>query len=154
MTGGAMRLGLCFLVLTGLCVALPACGRGDGGSPPSRPAGRELAPPDQVYTVRGRIVELPDPARPASGLQILHEAIDDFVWKDGRIGGMDAMVMPFTPAAELSLAEFAVDDDVELTFEVRWTASPLSRVIAMRKLPPDTQLEFRKAQPPDPSADR
>lgn len=150
---GRNTLVWCAIVFAALAMGLGGTGCGGGqddasGSGAGKSGSQELPPPDQVYTVRGRIVDLPDPTRPASGLQVLHEAIDNFVGRDGRIVGMDAMTMPFTPARELSLEGFAVDDYVELVFEVRWKAPPLSRVVEMRKLPADTQLELRKAQPP------
>jgi hypothetical protein len=127
----------------------PGCGeRGDRTAPQQS---GQLAPPDQVYTVRGIIRDLPDPSRPASAFQVRHVAIDDFVAADGRVVGMDAMVMPFTPARELSLEGFQVGDVVELVFEVRWKTPPRSRVVEIRKLPEDTPLEFRQAQPPAPA---
>jgi hypothetical protein len=128
---------------------LAACDRSPPAPGPSAATQTtQLAEPDQVYTVRGRIIDLPDPSRPASGFQVRHEAIDDFKNTQGQVVGMDAMVMPFTPARELSLDGFAVGDIVELTFEVRWKTPPRSRVIELRKLPEDTELEFREARPP------
>jgi Cu/Ag efflux protein CusF len=124
-----------------------------GGCDRSPPAGgtaatqATLAAPDQTYTVRGRIVDLPDAVRPASSFQVRHEAIDDFMNAEGHVVGMDAMVMPFTPARELSLEGFAPGDVVELVFEVRWKTLPRSRVTELRRLPPDTPLEFREARP-------
>ena len=137
----------CAFVFVAMGPAMLGC-RGENQTGADAPTSRELSPPDQVYTVRGRIVDLPDPNRPASGLLVLHEAIDDFVGRDGRVIGMDAMTMPFTPARELSLEGLAVDDYVELVFEVRWQAPPRSRVIQIRRLPDDTDLELRRAEPP------
>jgi hypothetical protein len=137
---GVFRPAVCCVLV---CSALVGCGREEAWPPAA-----ELAPPDQTYTVRGRITDLPDPARPASGFEALHEAIDDFVWQDGSVRGMHAMVMPFTPARELSLEGFEIGDYVVIVFEVRWRTPPRSRIVELRKLPADTELELREARPP------
>lgn len=144
-----LRFSACVALFLGLAIsAIPGCdGRAPGTREAPTDAAAELPPPDQVYTTRGRIHDLPDPARPASGLMVTHEAIDDFVDRHGTIVGMDAMTMPLTPARELSLEEFSIGDIVEVVFEVRWNPTS-TRVIEMRKLPEDTELEFRTAQPP------
>ena len=104
-----------------------------------------LAPADQVYTVRGRITSLPQPAKPLSELMMLHEPIPPFVGKDGAVVGMDSMEMPFTPAKSLSLQGLATGDVVEFTFEVRWKARPFSRVTRITKLPAGTELRLGPA---------
>lgn len=143
MTRSPLRLAICMLLLVVIGgLGLFGC-RGD-----DRGASADLGPPDQTYTTRGRIHDLPDPSRPASGLSVTHEAIDDFIDRDGEVVGMDAMTMPLTPARDLSLEGFEVGDIVQLTFEVRWQPRPSTRVIEMRKLPAGTELEFRAAQPP------
>ena len=111
------------------------------------PAPAPATKADQVYTLRGQIAMLPDPAKPANELQIRHEPIPNFVNKEGKVVGMNAMIMPFTPAPGLSLSELAVGDIVEFTFEVRWTSRPASRVTTIRKLAADTKLDFGRVAP-------
>jgi len=99
-----------------------------------------IAPAEQVYTVRGRIAALPVAGQPLTSLNIAHEAVPSFVNKDGKVVGMNAMVMPFTPAPGLSLEGLAVGDPIEFVFEMRWTSKPRSQVTKITKLPPDTVL--------------
>lgn len=122
-------------------------GTEDGQAPaPPAPTGRE---PDQEYTVRGEIRQLPDDENPASGLQIQHENIPDFVNKDGEVKGMRPMIMHFTPAPDLDLSALAVGDKISFTFDVDWDGAPLMLVTEIEPLPADTQLEF--SAPPLPS---
>lgn len=99
-----------------------------------------------VYTVRGRIVDLPTPGKPASEFRVAHEAIPDFraSLPDGPLG-MRAMVMPFTPGPGVSLDGLAVGEKIELRFEVDYAkaggALRDSRVIGLRKLPAETALD-------------
>ncbi|MEM7577425.1 MAG: copper-binding protein [Planctomycetota bacterium] len=79
-------------------------------------------PATRAYDVRGFIVTLPDPANPASDLQIDHEEIPDFVNAQGEVSGMKAMVMPFPLAPGVSLDGLSVDDPVAFTFAVNWDA--------------------------------
>lgn len=127
-----------------LCAAGACVPAGCGGS------GEDRAPPDQSYTVRGRIVMLPEAGKPASVLQIRHEAIEHFVDSKGKVVGMEAMTMPFPTAKGLSLAGLAVGDAVEFTFEVRWDGSPIYQVTRITELPEGTALEFESA--PEPGA--
>ncbi len=123
--------------LLGLAAALGGC----GDKPSPAPAAEKA--PDQTYTVRGKILKLPDPALPASDLQIQHEPIPNFVDKDGKVVGMRAMAMPFPVAPGVSLTGLAVDDLVEFTFEVRWGAEgPRWRVTRIAELPAGTALDF------------
>ena len=96
---------------------------------------------EHTYTVRGRIVALPDPAQPGSSLQIQHEAVPDFVGARGDIG-MASMTMHFRPAQGLSLGGLAPGDAVEFTWAVSWKPTPDSRVTAIHALPRDTELHF------------
>ncbi|MFW5876772.1 MAG: copper-binding protein [Myxococcota bacterium] len=100
----------------------------------------ELPPPDQTYTVRGRLEKLPK--RERDDMLIHHEAIDGFVDGEGKKVGMKAMVMPFTPAEDLSLDGVQAGEAVRFTFEVRWGGDPMLRVTDLEALPPDTDLEF------------
>jgi Cu/Ag efflux protein CusF len=100
------------------------------------------AAPEQVYTVRGRVVALPDPAKPGGGLQIQHEPIPEYVNPKGERKGMGSMTMSFAPAEGLDLSGLATGDAVEFTWEVRWHEPRFWRVAAIRKLPAGTTLNF------------
>lgn len=109
-------------------------------SPSRTPAGAAS------YTLRGRIEQLPDPAVKGSTLQIHHEKVPTFTDQDGKVIGMNEMVMPFPPAAGLSLDGFAVGDNVEFTFEVRWDRIPFQQATRIAKLPVDAMPEISDAQ--------
>jgi hypothetical protein len=94
--------------------------------------------------VRGEVVELP--AAGGSDLVVHHEAIDDLVGVDGTVWGMDAMVMPFALDAGVDLEGVGVGDKVELTLQMDWLADQPHRILALRRLPPETQLVFRRAR--------
>lgn len=109
-------------------------------APPSNPDVPEV----QVHTVRGKIERLPEADKPASSLQIHHEAINDYVSRDGK-RGMNAMVMPFSVGPGVSLEGLAVGDIVEFTWELRKSGDPRSAITAIKRLPPETELTFGKA---------
>lgn len=129
-----------------ISVTLIACGVGIMALLSCR---REAAPaaaarpePDAVYTVRGRIVMLPEAGKPLSDLQIHHEPIETLVNPNGTVG-MPAMIMPFPVAKGVSLDGLAVGDAVEFTF-AHWT-KPGSRGYEVRtiaKLAADTKLNL------------
>jgi hypothetical protein len=102
-----------------------------------------------VYTVRGRIVSLPDPARPTSEFAVRHEAIPTFKSSTGEIFeengvpvGMRSMEMPFPLAKGVSLDGFKVGDLIVMTWEVRYEPRTEYRVTRVEKLPPGTKLEI------------
>jgi hypothetical protein len=101
-----------------------------------------------TYKVRGQVTQLPDPANPGSGLYLQHEAVDDFVDREGKTVGMDPMNMPFPVAAGVSLEGIAPADYVEIDLHVDWQADSPVAITRIRKLPPDTRLVFRAAKPP------
>jgi Cu/Ag efflux protein CusF len=82
----------------------------------------------EVYSTRGRIEQLPGTSR-AAMLQIHHERIPEFKDRDGKVVGMNAMVMPFKPAPGISIEGFRVGDEIRFTFEHRWGEPPLITVI-------------------------
>ncbi|HEX4960968.1 MAG TPA: copper-binding protein [Thermoanaerobaculia bacterium] len=102
------------------------------------------------FTMRALVVQAPDPANPAAGLYLYHEAIDDWVGRDGKRDGMDPMAMPFPVARGVSLAGIAANDKVEVTLHVDWQADRAIEITKLRKLPADTKLVFRAAKPPKP----
>lgn len=105
--------------------------------------------PDQTYTVRGQIEELPIPGKRRSELRVHHEAIDNFTNGEGKVVGMGAMIMEFPPAKGVSLEGFAVGDPVELIFSVWWEQGAASwYATKLTKLPADTKLTFGPAKPP------
>ena len=125
--------------LCGLAVALLAAACGS----PEEPAVVHR------YEVRGEIVRLPDPERPeASPMMIRHERIPDFKDSEGRVVGMNAMVMPFPAARGLSLEGLAPGDPVEIVFTVQWTPTTRFEVESVEALPPGTPLDF--SNPPRP----
>jgi Cu/Ag efflux protein CusF len=113
------------------------------------PEPAEAAPVQiDAYTVRGEVVELPDPADPRPQISLHHEAIDDLKGTDGTIWGMDSMTMSFDVTETVALEGIAAGDKVEFVLEVDWNADPPSWVSQVRQLPPDTELEFHEARPP------
>ena len=79
-----------------------------------------------VYTVRGVIRRMPDPAMPGRPeLQILHEAIPNWVNSEGYETGMQGMTMPFLVADGVSLDGFEPGSRVQFTFEVDWEESTM-----------------------------
>lgn len=98
------------------------------------------------YTVRGEIVRVPAPGAPARELLLRHEAIPDFVSASGQVVGMDAMVMPFAVAPDVSLDGIRPGDKIEAVLAVDWSR-PSTRIERLQKLPPDTALRFEQARP-------
>jgi hypothetical protein len=125
--------GLFSVALAALLLIASCCSPGCSKPPPA---------PEQVYTVRGRIVSLPDPTSPAGGVQVQHERIPGFVNYKGERVGMDSMIMPFVLRDGLSLGDLRPGDPVEFTWEVRWADPMFFRVASIRKLPADTKLDL------------
>ena len=122
-------------------VALMACllGAAAGGCGPkqAKTEGRD-------YTLRAQVVKPPD----ASGLYLYHEAVDDWVGRDGKVTGMDTMAMPFPVAPGVALEGIQANDKVEVKLHVDWSSDRPAEITGVRELPPDTQLVFRAAKPP------
>lgn len=119
-------------------VVLLALGCGHGG--PSGSTGRD-------YTVRAQVVQTPDPSKPAGGLYIFHEALDDWVGRSGQVEGMDSMAMPFPVAPGAELKGIQANDKVTVTLHVDWEAERPVEITQVRKLSPATRLVFRAAKP-------
>jgi Copper binding periplasmic protein CusF len=102
----------------------------------------------RAYSVRAQVVRPPDPANPAAGLYLYHEAIDEWMSRDGKVDGMDPMAMPFPVAKGVSLAGIQANDKVEVTLSVDWDAETPVEITRVRELPLDTKLVFRAAKPP------
>jgi len=103
----------------------------------------------RTYTVRGQVVQLPDPNNPGTGLSINHEAVDGFVGRDGERVGMDPMSMAFPVAAKVPLEGLQVGDVIEFKLHVDWGAQPEVEIVEIRELPAGTKLVFRAAKPTD-----
>jgi Cu/Ag efflux protein CusF len=99
----------------------------------------------RTYTTRGQVMQLPDPANP--GLTLNHEAIDQFVDRQGELVGMDPMSMPFPVAKGVSLEGIQVGDVVEFKLHVDWGGNPEVEITEVRELPAGTKLDFRAAKP-------
>jgi Cu/Ag efflux protein CusF len=92
---------------------------------------------DGSYTVRGRIADIT-----GNEVSIQHEAIDDFVNREGERVGMATMTMAFHKPDDVSMEGIAVDDLVSFTFEVDWDGDHPMTLRAIEALPPGTQLEL------------
>jgi hypothetical protein len=123
-------------LLVALAVLVAACSRDTGRD------GRD-------YTVRGKVAMLPEPGNPASGFAVAHQAIDNFVDRQGEVVGMDPMTMSFPLGPKVSLAGLALEDPVEFTLHVDWSATPPVRITSLKKLPPGTPIVYKAAQPPE-----
>jgi len=117
-------------------LSLAGCIRGEGGKESGR-----------TYTLRGQVTQLPDPNNPGTGLYLNHEAIDDFVSRDGEMVGMDPMTMSFLVDEKASLEGIGAGDVVEVKLHVDWGAETEAEIIGIRELPPGTKLVYRAAQP-------
>jgi hypothetical protein len=100
---------------------------------------------ERNYTVRAQVVQPPEAG---TDLYLYHEAIDDWMGRDGKIEGMDTMAMPFPVAEGVSLEGIRANDKVEVKVRVNWDSDRPVEVTEIRKLPPNTTIEFRAAKPP------
>ncbi len=96
----------------------------------------------RIYEVRGIVRRLPDPQRHGGQILIHHEAIEDFVGIDGETTGMEAMSMSFPLAEGLPVADLSPGDPVAFRLEVDWEADLAARIVAIEKLPADTELDL------------
>ncbi|HEX3131832.1 MAG TPA: copper-binding protein [Thermoanaerobaculia bacterium] len=101
----------------------------------------------RTYTTRGQVIQLPDPANPGTGLTLNHEAVDQFVDRQGETVGMDPMSMPFPVSKDVSLDGIQVGDVVEFDLHVDWSKEPAAEISRIRELPAGTKLDFRAAKP-------
>ena len=123
-----------FLTLLAIfAVSLTGCSAKDGSG--------------RTYTARGQVTQLPDPANPGTGLYLNHEAIDQFMSRDGEVVGMDPMTMSFQVDEKVPLRDIQVGDVIEFDLHVDWGAETEAEIVRIRELPPGTKLQFRAAQP-------
>jgi hypothetical protein len=122
-------------------LALLAAGGCTSSAPPE---GAPASPSSRRYTVRAEVVRLPESGAPLRELVLRHEAIPDFVGQEGRVVGMEAMVMPLEVARTLPLDGVRAGDKVEIVLEVDW-ARPSYRVVQLRPLPSSTVLDLGRS---------
>ncbi len=99
-----------------------------------------------VYSVRGEVTGLPSPSNPGQ-LYVMHEAVDNFVNREGKVSGMDTMSMPFPVGKRVSLDGVEVGDVIQFDLRVDWESEDPVEIVDVRELPPDTKLVFRLAEP-------
>lgn len=134
----------CGMLGLGGCDSKSSTAGSGGSAAPAEPA----AGPRYRYTVRGRVKSLPEPGKPMSSFEVHHEAIDNFVRADGKLG-MGAMTMDFPLGEGVSLQGLRVGDIVEMVLEVQPRPRMRMKVTKLTTLPPETKLEFRAARPVD-----
>jgi hypothetical protein len=96
----------------------------------------------RAYTTRGVVLEVG-----ADAWVVHHEAIDNFVGRNGEVRGMDAMVMRFALGPDLRPEDVNQGEKLRFRFE----ADPERRryvITEARTLPPETVVHFRAARPP------
>lgn len=111
-------------------------------SKPNTPAQTGFTNPAR-YTTRGVIEELPDAKRVGNpDLMIQHERIAEFKDLNGKVVGMNSMIMDFPLAPGVSIAGFAKGDKVEVVLEVDWSQLPPHRAASIKKIDAGTVLDF------------
>lgn len=115
---------------------------GAGACSPAPEESEPVSEPDQVYTVRGEVMGLPQGPGELRQLRVRHESVPDFVDSEGEVVGMASMTMPFPVADEVDMEGLEPGDKVEMTFEVRWDDGRPLRVVGVEELPADTALDF------------
>jgi len=136
------RLAMLLSIALSALLATLACAPSGGDDGAQEDSGA-----DQAYTVRGEVTATPGQnGLTEDQIRIHHEAVPGFVGYDGEVVGMASMTMPFPAADSIDLGELAVGDKIEFTFEVNWDASPGYRITRIKKLPPDTELDFGRRE--------
>ena len=137
------RNGAAMLLLAGLVLTLigllgvVAAGCSDSEAPASADTAQT-----QTYTVRGRVVKLPSGPVDAGEVTLHHEAIPDFVGKDGVASGMKSMIMPFPAGPGIRFEGLEPNDVVEIDFAVNWSRKPHYYITRIEPLPADTTLDL------------
>lgn len=112
-----------------ISLALAGCNGAQNDTPAATTesdASYEVMEDVHVYTVRGVVRRMPDPDMPGRPeLQILHEAIPNWVNAEGYETGMQGMTMPFLVADGVSLEGIEPGSQVRFTFEVDWEESTM-----------------------------
>lgn len=116
------------------------CGKAPGGHVADEPE-QNIA----LYTLRGRIEQLPASDQPAAQLVVHHEPLPSFR-SGGKVIGMRSMRMPFPVASNVPLDGFRVGQPIEMTLEVEYdpdnqtpTGIQVTKMVALAE---GTQLIF------------
>jgi hypothetical protein len=133
----ALRASPLAIIVLGLVLALGVLGSG-GCRGPAR---------GHNYVVRAELAQPPGSTGPHT-LFLHHEAIDDWVSRDGKADGMDSMAMPFPVADNVPISALKADDKVEVILHVDWDADRPVEITGLRMLDPGLRMEFRAARPP------
>src|ERR1043166_2134629 len=86
-----------------------------------------------VYTSRGEVLGLPSASSNPRQLYLMHEAIDNYVDREGKVSGMDTMGMPFPVGQRVSLDGIAVGDIIE--FDLRVDGESGDRAVGISRVP-------------------
>ncbi|MBZ0113075.1 MAG: copper-binding protein [Thermoanaerobaculia bacterium] len=115
---------------------------GCGGEPsPSTPA-------DASYRVQGVVQRITGDQRGYREIVVRHQSVPDFRNREGEVVGMGSMAMPFAVAPALDLDDLAPQDQVAMTFEVRWEGEPVLLIVELEELPVGTEVDFGTPVPP------
>lgn len=128
-----------------LAAALLALGA--GACSPAVEEAEPASEPDQVYSVRGEVMGLPQGPGELRQIRVRHESVPDFVDSEGQVVGMASMTMPFPVAESVDVDDIEPGDKIEMTFEVRWSEGSPLRVVEVEELPADTALDFETQMP-------
>lgn len=147
------------IALMTLIAALGACERRKGPEPipdasqdPLAALVAEYGEPVRTYEVRGQVERLPDPERAGTDFVVHHEAIDDFLNQKGEVHGMHSMIMPFVLAEGVELPPELEPGDKVLISCAQWLEPEFTFLAyKVETLPDDTELTFRRANPPGES---
>ena len=127
------------IYLLSLCLSGLGCKRSPSQGSPSA-----SEQPAATYTVQGVVKMLPPAAQPGNNktIVVLHQAIPKFKDRDGQEVGMIAMPMPFTLSQKVNMSGIEVGSKIEFTFGMFWKAPTPMQILAIKKLPDDTQIQF------------
>lgn len=120
---------------------------GAGACSPAPEEAEPASEPDQVYSVRGEVMGLPQGPGELRQIRVRHESVPDFVDSGGEVVGMASMTMPFPVAESVDVDDLEAGDKIEMTFEVRWNEGSPLRVVEVEELPADTALDFETQEP-------
>jgi len=96
-------------------------------------------PPDRRYHVRGIVTEVAGSGSERS-ITIHHEAIPDFVGRDGASSEMPSMKMAFGAANDVPSSLLEPGKKVGFDFDVRWSRRPALWIVKAEALPSTSEL--------------
>lgn len=89
---------------------------------------------EHTYTVRGKIVKLPEPNKVPRELLIRHEAIDNFVSSAGNVEPMRSMTMPFPLSKDLQISSLNKGDEIEFIYQMSWNPKAKEEITNIKVL--------------------